>query len=189
MDQIPRIKSMVFLRQGIYLLALSSPLFFGPVYSETNEEIKRFNDSALNFEPNSSTALGFGFRCGFLGPLHLEIVQERLEREYNLDLISTAPNVHYMIEKYDGETLMIDNPSEMPDPSDIKSINEPIIRAEIISPSDYIGGIMKLCLDKRGVYLETKYITTNKVQMIFEIPLGEVIFDFFETIPVKILRF
>ena len=165
------------------------PMVFSGIYPIDNNDYDnlrqsleklKINDSALNFEPNSSTALGFGFRCGFLGPLHLEIVQERLEREYNLDLISTAPNVHYMIEKYDGETLMVDNPSEMPDPSDIKSINEPIIRAEIISPSDYIGGIMKLCLDKRGVYLETKYITTNKVQMIFEIPLGEVIFDFFE---------
>ena len=165
------------------------PMVFSGIYPIDNNDYDnlrqsleklKINDSALNFEPNSSTALGFGFRCGFLGPLHLEIVQERLEREYNLDLISTAPNVHYMIEKYDGETLMIDNPSEMPDPSDIKSINEPIIKAEIISPSDYIGGIMKLCLDKRGVYLETKYITTNKVQMIFEIPLGEVIFDFFE---------
>ena len=165
------------------------PMVFSGIYPIDNNDYDnlrqsleklKINDSALNFEPNSSTALGFGFRCGFLGPLHLEIVQERLEREYNLDFISTAQNVHYMIEKYDGETLMIDNPSEMPDPSDIKSINEPIIRAEIISPSDYIGGIMKLCLDKRGVYLETKYITTNKVQMIFEIPLGEVIFDFFE---------
>ena len=165
------------------------PMVFSGIYPIDNNDYDnlrqsleklKINDSALHFEPNSSTALGFGFRCGFLGPLHLEIVQERLEREYNLDLISTAPNVHYKIEKQDNSVLMIDNPSEMPDPTEIKSINEPIIRAEIISPSDYIGGIMKLCLDKRGVYLETKYITTNKVQMGFEIPLGEVIFDFFE---------
>ena len=165
------------------------PMVFSGIYPIDNNDYEnlrqsleklKINDSALHFEPNSSTALGFGFRCGFLGPLHLEIVQERLEREYNLDLISTAPNVHYKIEKHDSSILMIDNPSEMPDPSDIKSINEPVIRAEIISPSEYIGGIMKLCLDKRGVYLETKYITTSKVQMIFEMPLGEVIFDFFE---------
>ena len=165
------------------------PMVFSGIYPIDNNDYDnlrqsleklKINDSALHFEPNSSTALGFGFRCGFLGPLHLEIVQERLEREYNLDLISTAPNVHYKIEKHDNSIVMIDNPSEMPDPSDIRSINEPIIKAEIISPSDYIGGIMKLCLDKRGVYVETKYITTSKVQMIFEIPLGEVIFDFFE---------
>ncbi len=173
LDGYKEIKPMVF--SGIYPIDNND-------YDNLRQSLEKLkiNDSALYFEPNSSTALGFGFRCGFLGPLHLEIVQERLEREYNLDLISTAPNVHYMIEKHDNSKLMIDNPSEMPDPSDIKSINEPIIRAEIISPSDYIGGIMKLCLDKRGVYLETKYITTSKVQMIFEIPLGEVIFDFFE---------
>ena len=173
LDGYKEIKPMVF--SGIYPIDNND-------YDNLRQSLEKLkiNDSALHFEPNSSTALGFGFRCGFLGPLHLEIVQERLEREYNLDLISTAPNVHYKIEKHDNSTVMIDNPSEMPDPSDIKSINEPIIKAEIISPAEYIGGIMKLCLDKRGVYLETKYITTSKVQMIFEIPLGEVIFDFFE---------
>ena len=173
LDGYKEIKPMVF--SGIYHIDNND-------YDNLRQSLEKLkiNDSALHFEPNSSTALGFGFRCGFLGPLHLEIVQERLEREYNLDLISTAPNVHYKIEKHDNSTLMIDNPSEMPDPSDIRSINEPIIKAEIISPAEYIGGIMKLCLDKRGVYIETKYITTSKVQMIFEIPLGEVIFDFFE---------
>ena len=173
LDGYKEIKPMVF--SGIYPIDNND-------YDNLRQSLEKLkiNDSALHFEPNSSTALGFGFRCGFLGPLHLEIVQERLEREYNLDLISTAPNVHYKIEKHDNSTLMIDNPSEMPDPSDIRSINEPIIKAEIISPAEYIGGIMKLCLDKRGVYIETKYITTSKVQMIFEIPLGEVIFDFFE---------
>ena len=173
LDGYKEIKPMVF--SGIYPIDNND-------YDNLRQSLEKLkiNDSALHFEPNSSTALGFGFRCGFLGPLHLEIVQERLEREYNLDLISTAPNVHYKIEKHDNSTLMIDNPSEMPDPSDIRSINEPVIKAEIISPAEYIGGIMKLCLDKRGVYIETKYITTSKVQMIFEIPLGEVIFDFFE---------
>ena len=173
LDGYKEIKPMVF--SGIYPIDNND-------YDNLRQSLEKLkiNDSALHFEPNSSTALGFGFRCGFLGPLHLEIVQERLEREYNLDLISTAPNVHYKIEKHDNSTLMIDNPSEMPDPSDIRSINEPVIKAEIISPAEYIGGIMKLCLDKRGVYIETKYITTSKVQIIFEIPLGEVIFDFFE---------
>ena len=165
------------------------PMVFSGIYPVDNNDYDnlrqsleklKINDASLIFEPNSSTALGFGFRCGFLGPLHLEIVQERLEREYNLDLISTAPNVHYMIEKYDLSKIYINNPSEMPDPSEIKSISEPIIKAEIITPSEHIGGIMKLALDKRGVYKETKYITTDKAQLVFEIPLGEIIFDFFE---------
>ena len=165
------------------------PMVFSGIYPVDNNDYDnlrqsleklKINDASLVFEPNSSTALGFGFRCGFLGPLHLEIVQERLEREYDLDLISTAPNVHYVIEKYDLSKVYINNPSEMPDPSDIKSISEPIIKAEIITPAEHIGGIMKLALDKRGIYKETKYITTNKAQLVFEIPLGEVIFDFFE---------
>jgi len=165
------------------------PMVFSGIYPVDNNDYDnlrqsleklKINDASLVFEPNSSTALGFGFRCGFLGPLHLEIVQERLEREYDLDLISTAPNVHYVIEKYDLSKIYINNPSEMPDPSDIKSISEPIIKAEIITPAEHIGGIMKLALDKRGIYKETKYITTNKAQLVFEIPLGEVIFDFFE---------
>ena len=165
------------------------PMVFSGIYPVDNNDYDnlrqsleklKINDASLIFEPNSSTALGFGFRCGFLGPLHLEIVQERLEREYDLDLISTAPNVHYVIEKYDLSKIYINNPSEMPDPSEIKSISEPIIKAEIITPSEHIGGIMKLALDKRGVYKETKYITTDKAQLVFEIPLGEIIFDFFE---------
>ncbi|MAV64540.1 MAG: elongation factor 4 [Candidatus Marinimicrobia bacterium] len=165
------------------------PMVFSGIYPVDNNDYDnlreslnklKINDSALSYEPNSSTALGFGFRCGFLGPLHLEIVQERLEREYNLDLISTAPNVNYRLERHDSTSDYIDNPSEMPNPSDIKAIYEPIIQAEIISPSKYIGNIMKLCLAKRGVYIETKYITTEKVQLIFEIPFGEIIFDFFE---------
>ena len=165
------------------------PMVFSGIYPIDNNDYDnlrqsleklKINDASLMFEPNSSTALGFGFRCGFLGPLHLEIIQERLEREYDLDLISTAPNVHYVIEKYDLSKIYINNPSEMPDPSDIKSISEPIIKAEIITPSEHIGGIMKLALDKRGIYKETKYITTDKAQLVFEIPLGEIIFDFFE---------
>ena len=165
------------------------PMVFSGIYPIDNNDYEnlrqsleklKINDSSLSFEPNSSTALGFGFRCGFLGPLHLEIIQERLEREYNLDLITTAPNVHYKIEKHDDVGMYIDNPSEMPDSTEIKAIFEPIIRAEIITPSEFIGGIMKLALDRRGVYVETKYITPEKAQLIFNIPLGEVIFDFFE---------
>ena len=173
LDGYKDIKPMVF--SGIYPIDNND-------YDNLRESLDKLkiNDSALSYEPNSSTALGFGFRCGFLGPLHLEIVQERLEREYNLDLISTAPNVNYRIEKYDNTSVYIDNPSEMPDSSDIKAIYEPMIKAEIISPSGYIGNIMKLCLSKRGVYIETKYITPEKVQIIFEIPFGEIIFDFFE---------
>ena len=165
------------------------PMVFSGIYPIDNNDYEnlrqsleklKINDSSLSFEPNSSTALGFGFRCGFLGPLHLEIVQERLEREYDLDLISTAPNVHYKIEKYDSSIIYIDNPSEMPDSTEIKAIYEPIIRAEIITPSEFIGNVMKLALDRRGIYVETKYITPDKAQLIFEIPLGEIIFDFFE---------
>ena len=167
------------------------PMVFSGIYPIDNNDYDnlrqsleklKINDSSLKFEPNSSTALGFGFRCGFLGPLHLEIVQERLEREYSLDLISTAPNVNYKIDKYDGTSMYIDNPSEMPDPADIDKIFEPIIKAEVICPSEYIGNVMKLCLNRRGVYNETKYITQEKVQIIFEIPLGEIIFDFFENL-------
>ena len=165
------------------------PMVFSGIYPVDNNDFDnlrqsleklKINDSSLSFEPNSSTALGFGFRCGFLGPLHLEIIQERLEREYNLDLITTAPNVNYKVDQHDGKTIDIDNPSDMPETTEIKAIFEPIIRAEIITPSDFIGGIMKLSLDRRGIYKETKYITPEKAQLIFEIPLGEIIFDFFE---------
>ena len=165
------------------------PMVFSGIYPIDNNDYDnlrqsleklKINDSSLSFEPNSSTALGFGFRCGFLGPLHLEIIQERLEREYDLDLITTAPNVHYKVEKHDDTHIYIDNPSEMPDSTEIRAIFEPIIRAEIITPSEFIGGIMKLALDRRGIYVETKYITPEKAQLIFEIPLGEIIFDFFE---------
>ena len=140
----------------------------------------QLNDAALSFEPNTSTALGFGFRCGFLGPLHMEIVQERLEREFNMNLITTCPNVYYLVNTKNGTSLQINNPSDMPESGDIESINEPYIKAEIISPSEYIGSIMKLCMSKRGVYRSTNYLSTDKVQLIFDMPLGEIIYDFFE---------
>ena len=140
----------------------------------------KLNDSSLFFEPNTSLALGFGFRCGFLGPLHMEIVQERLEREFNIDLITTCPNVNYNLLLKDGTTKYINNPSDMPNSSEIEKIFEPFIRAEIISPKDYIGQIMNLCTKHRGLFISTNYLSIEKVQMIFEIPLGEIIFDFFE---------
>ena len=151
-------------------------------YEDLRESLEKLqlNDAALSFEPNTSIALGFGFRCGFLGPLHMEIVQERLEREFDMNLITTCPNVNYRVQIKDGTYLQINNPSDMPESGDIEKINEPYIKAEIISPVEYIGSIMKLCMVKRGIYLSTNYLSTDKVQLIFNIPLGEIIYDFFE---------
>ena len=167
------VKPMVF--SGMY-----------PIDSNDYEDLRlsleklQLNDAALSFEPNTSTALGFGFRCGFLGPLHMEIVQERLEREFNMNLITTCPNVNYQINTKNGTSLQINNPSDMPESGDIESTYEPYIKAEIISPSEYIGSIMKLCMSKRGIYKSTNYLSTDKVQLIFDMPLGEIIYDFFE---------
>ncbi len=167
------IKPMVF--SGMY-----------PVDSQDYEDFKtsllklKLNDAALTFEPNVSTALGFGFRCGFLGPLHMEIVQERLEREFNINLISTAPNVSYNVITRNGSKIDVKNPADMPVSGDIESIFEPYIKAEIIAPDEFIGNIMKLCTSKRGLFQSTNYLSQKKVQIIFLIPLGEVIYDFFE---------
>ena len=167
------VKPMVF--SGMY-----------PIDSQDYEDLRvsleklQLNDAALSFEPNTSTALGFGFRCGFLGPLHMEIVQERLEREFDMNLITTCPNVNYQVYTKNGEHLQVNNPSDMPEQGDIDTINEPFIKAEIISPAEFIGSIMKLCMSKRGVYKSTNYLSTNKVQLIFDMPLGEIIYDFFE---------
>ncbi|MBC8257123.1 MAG: elongation factor 4 [Candidatus Marinimicrobia bacterium] len=167
------VKPMVF--SGMY-----------PIDSKDYEDLRtsleklQLNDAALTFEPNTSTALGFGFRCGFLGPLHMEIVQERLEREFNMNLITTCPNVNYQVQTKNGMLLEINNPSDMPEPGDIDTINEPFIKAEIIAPTEYIGSIMKLCMGRRGVYQSTNYLSTDKVQLIFDMPLGEIIYDFFE---------
>jgi len=167
------IKSMVF--SGMY-----------PIESKDFENLRlsldrlKLNDSSLSFEPNTSLALGFGFRCGFLGPLHMEIVQERLEREFDIDLITTCPNVNYTVLLKNGNKKNIDNPSDMPESVDIDKIYEPYIQAEIITPKEYIGAIMNLCTSHRGTYLSTNYLTVDKAQLIFEIPLGEIIFDFFE---------
>ncbi len=167
------VKPMVF--SGMY-----------PVDSQDYEDFKtslqklKLNDAALTFEPNVSTALGFGFRCGFLGPLHMEIVQERLEREFNMNLISTAPNVSYSVITRNNEKVLVKNPADMPDPGNIDQINEPYIKAEIIAPDKYIGNIMKLCVSKRGEFQSTTYLSQKKVQINFILPLGEVIYDFFE---------
>ena len=156
-----------------------------PVSSDDFEDLRealqklRLNDSALNFEPENSTALGFGFRCGFLGMLHMEIVQERLEREYDLDLITTAPSVIYELVLNNGEILKIDNPAELPDAGDFQDIREPIILCRLLMPQDYVGAVMQLCMEKRGVQRNMRYLGVQ-VQMEVEMPLSEVVLDFFD---------
>jgi GTP-binding protein LepA len=157
-----------------------------PVDSADYEDLRdaleklRLNDSAFTYEPETSQALGFGFRCGYLGLLHMEIVQERLEREYDLSLITTAPSVVYRIEKTDGETVTIDNPSKLPGVSSIARFLEPIMTAHIYVPNEYVGAVLKLCQDRRGTQKDIKYIGTKRVQITYEIPLAEVVFDFFD---------
>src|SRR5690606_18362308 len=137
------------------------------------------NDSALTFEPETSVALGFGFRCGFLGLLHMEIVQERLEREHNLSLISTAPTVVYEVETHDGEVLKIENPSQLPPPAKIKEIREPLILASILVPQEHLGAVITLCIEKRGTQRKLQYVG-GQVSLEFELPLAEVVLDFFD---------
>ena len=156
-----------------------------PVTSEQYEDLReslrklRLNDASLFFEPETSQALGFGFRCGFLGMLHMEIIQERLEREYNLDLISTAPTVVYEVLTKQGETLTVDNPSELPEPSVIDEIREPIINANILVPNEFVGAVMKLCIEKRGIQKDMQY-SGGQVSINYELPLNEVVLDFFD---------
>jgi GTP-binding protein LepA len=140
----------------------------------------RLNDAALNYEPENSSAMGFGFRCGFLGLLHMEIVQERLEREYNLDLITTAPSVIYQVTKIDGEVVMIDNPCLLPDPQYREKIEEPYVKVEMITPEEYVGALMELSQSRRGVFKDMKYLTQGRTTLIYEIPLAEVVTDFFD---------
>ena len=142
----------------------------------------QLNDAALTFEPESSIALGFGFRCGFLGLLHMEIVQERLEREYDLDLITTAPSVIYKIKRTDGEEEYIDNPLNYPDPTTLEYAEEPYVKASIMSPSEYVGNIMELCQQRRGIYKDMEYIDSDRVELHYELPLGEIIYDFFDAL-------
>ncbi len=156
----------------------------GAHYTDLRDALEKLqlNDASLTFEPETSVALGFGFRCGFLGLLHMEIIQERLEREYNLDLITTAPSVVYKITKTNGEELSIDNPTNYPDPSVIQSAQEPISNAHIYSPSEYVGNIMELCQERRGTFMDMKYIDTGRVDIHYELPLNEIIYDFFDAL-------
>jgi len=152
-----------------------------PDLRDALEKLK-LNDAALSFEPESSAALGFGFRCGFLGLLHMEIVQERLEREFNLDLITTAPSVVYRVTKTDGTVLMVDNPLNYPDPGSIELAEEPFVRAQIMCPQEFVGNIMELCQDRRGVYIEMVYLDTGRVELRYDMPLNEIIYDFFDAL-------
>ncbi|EKO32031.1 putative GTP-binding protein LepA [Leptospira santarosai str. MOR084] len=154
----------------------------GEQFDELVDAIEKLklNDAALVFEKESSVALGFGFRVGYLGLLHMEIVQERLEREFNLDLITTAPSVKYVIRSKNGEVEEIDNPSRFPEPITIESTEEPYVKATVITPNEYVGNIMALAMDKRGIQLDTVYLTQDKVQLTYEIPLAELIFEFYD---------
>ena len=140
----------------------------------------QLNDSALQFEPETSQALGFGFRCGFLGLLHMEIIQERIEREFKIDLITTAPSVIYEVNMTDGSKVRVDNPSEMPDPQKISSVEEPYVKATMMSPNDYVGAIMEICQNKRGNFITMEYMDETRVSIIYEIPLSEIVYDFFD---------
>ncbi len=142
----------------------------------------QLNDAALIFEPDTSVALGFGFRCGFLGLLHMEIIQERIEREFALDIITTAPSVSYLVHKTDGEEFFVDNPSHLPPPEDIDYMEEPIVRVELYSPPEYIGSIMDLCQEKRGVFKDMTYLDAKRVKLLYRLPLNEIIYDFFDQV-------
>ena len=140
----------------------------------------QLNDASLQFEPETSAALGFGFRCGFLGLLHLEVIQERLENEYDLDLVTTAPGVVYKVHKTDGQVFELTNPSNLPDPSEIEFMEEPIVSAEIMVTKDYIGAIMDLCQERRGEYVSMEYVEENRALLKYDLPLNEIIYDFFD---------
>lgn len=170
-----KVQSVVFC--GIYPLD-------GSKFNDLKDAILKLqlNDASLVFEPDTSVALGFGFRCGFLGLLHMEIMQERLEREFGLDIITTAPSVSYKVIKTDGETLFVDNPSHLPPQSEIDYMEEPVVRADIYSPPDYLGQIMDLCREKRGVFEQMTYLDEKRVQLVYRLPLNEIIFDFFDRI-------
>jgi GTP-binding protein LepA len=167
------VKPMVF--AGVY-----------PVDTDEYEELRasmeklQLNDASLVFEPESSAALGFGFRCGFLGMLHMEIIQERLEREFNMTVITTVPNVSYIAYMKDGTNHEIHNPSELPDPNKLEYVEEPYIKAQVITKSEYIGAIMTLCIEKRGMLTNQVYLTSDRIELTFEMPLAEIVFDFYD---------
>ncbi len=156
----------------------------GAKYDDLRDALEKLqlNDASLMFEPETSAALGFGFRCGFLGLLHMEIIQERLEREFNLDIITTAPSVIYKITKTDGEVLYIDNPTNYPDQGEIAEAAEPMVKASIITPVDYVGGIMDLCQDRRGIFHDMKYLDSTRTELHYELPLNEIVYDFFDAL-------
>lgn len=177
-DALPGFKSvqpMVF--AGIYPAD-------GGKYPDLRDALEKLqlNDAALTFEPETSIALGFGFRCGFLGLLHMEIIEERLEREFNLDLITTAPGVIYEVTLTDGSMITIDNPSNFPSPDNISEAREPIVKASIITPTEYVGGLMDLCQDRRGNFIDMKYLDSTRVELHYELPLNEIIYDFFDAL-------
>ena len=156
----------------------------GAKYGDLRDALEKLqlNDASLSFEPETSTALGFGFRCGFLGLLHMEIIQERLERDYNLDLITTAPSVVYKVNLTDGQTVMVDNPCNFPDPALIASAEEPMVKADILAPSDYVGNIMELCQERRGTFKNMEYLDDSRVDLHYELPLNEIVYDFFDAL-------
>lgn len=156
----------------------------GAKYDDLRDALEklRLNDASLSFEPETSIALGFGFRCGFLGLLHMEIIQERLEREYNLDLVTTAPSVIYKIIKTNGDKIFLDNPTNMPNLAEVEEMYEPFVRADIMVPTEYVGSIMELCQDRRGVYKTMNYIDSTRAQLHYELPLNEIIYDFFDAL-------
>ena len=170
-----KVQSVVFC--GIYPLD-------GSKFNDLKDAIMKLqlNDASLIFEPDSSVALGFGFRCGFLGLLHMEIIQERIEREFGLDIITTAPSVSYKVVKTDGEEIYVDNPSHLPPTSEIEHMEEPIVKADIYSPPEYLGQIMDLCREKRGVFLQMTYLDKSRVRLEYNLPLNEIIFDFFDAV-------
>ncbi|MBC8986380.1 translation elongation factor 4 [Pedobacter gandavensis] len=167
------VKPMVF--AGIY-----------PVDTDEFEELReamhklQLNDASIVFEPESSAALGFGFRCGFLGMLHMEIIQERLEREFNMTVITTVPNVSYIAKTTKGEVISVNNPSDLPDPSKLDAVEEPFIKANIITKADFVGPVMSLCIQKRGTIINQSYLTSDRVELVFEMPMGEIVFDFYD---------
>jgi GTP-binding protein LepA len=165
------------------------PLVFSGIYPADADDFEQLreslaklvlNDSAISYEPETSAALGFGFRCGFLGLLHMEIVQERLEREFNQNIVTTVPNVRYKVIRTNGEELNIENPAQLPSAGVIKEIQEPFIKASIITPPEFLGSIMKLCMDRRGTFINTTYLSQERVDLKFELPLSEVVFDFYD---------
>lgn len=175
-EALPGYKHVVpMVYSGIYPIDSSK-------YNQLKEALLKLklSDAALCFEPETSVALGFGFRCGFLGLLHMEIIEERIEREFNIDIIATSPSVIYEVIKSDGETAMIDSPSKMPDPAKVSKILEPYVKANIYVPSEYVGAIMELCQDKRGIYKNMSYIDTTRVNITYDLPLSEIVYDFFD---------